>query len=381
MKMICSGIKNKSAGFSLIEIMVALVIGLLTTLAITQTLAVFEGQKRTTTNGADAQTNGLVAMHMLETDIRMAGYGITNSGSLACTKINTYYNGAVTLDQSMAPVIITDGGTGSDTIDVLFSSSAFGSAPARIVVDMPTPSNVLTVNDASGINTCDFILLATPSTGASCTRMQVTGIHTTANGDNVLTSSGQSLYDPPGGFNGTLFPPGGYTISPQSVVLNMGNFINRRYQVTNNSLRLQDLNQANNGCSPTNPNPTLDLVSNIVNIQAQYGVAPPGVAPANQAVNCWTDATGNACAGTDWANPTAAEIARIKAVRVAIVARSTQMEKPSMANGACDTTTTAPISWNGGPAVDLTADANWQCYRYKVYQTIIPIRNVIWANI
>ena len=109
------------------------------------------------------------------------------------------------------------------------------------------------------------------------------------------------------------------------------------------------------------------VASNIVNLQVQYGIATAG----RQSVSCWTDATGTACTGTNWANPPAADIARIKAIRVAIVARSSQRAAPA-------TTTVAP-DWFGG-AIDLSADANWQSYRYKVYQTIIPIRNVIWGK-
>jgi type IV pilus assembly protein PilW len=32
------------------------------------------------------------------------------------------------------------------------------------------------------------------------------------------------------------------------------------------------------------------------------------------------------------------------------------------------------------PAIDLTANADWQRYRYRVYETIIPLRNMIWSR-
>lgn len=47
---------NKQAGFSLIEVMVGLVVSLLVSLVIMQVFAVFEGQKRSTSGTADAQT-------------------------------------------------------------------------------------------------------------------------------------------------------------------------------------------------------------------------------------------------------------------------------------------------------------------------------------
>lgn len=126
------------------------------------------------------------------------------------------------------------------------------------------------------------------------------------------------------------------------------------------------------------------VASNIVDIQAQYGVSDVG----KQAVTCWTDATGAGCNITagDWSAPVYADVVRIKAIRVAIVARSTKMEK-------CDTTTDEhPATWtkpattptsSDPPVISLSASVgnDWGCYRYKVYQTIIPLRNVIWGTL
>jgi len=62
------------------------------------------------------------------------------------------------------------------------------------------------------------------------------------------------------------------------------------------------------------------------------------------------------------------------------VARSGLLEKPA-ADGTCSTTTSAP-SWSGGTISvnknpDGTANANWQCYRYKTFETTVPLRNMI----
>jgi len=157
--------------------------------------------------------------------------------------------------------------------------------------------------------------------------------------------------------------------------------LNNQYQILCSTLTVTDLNTQTVAASCTDQNTFANatpLAGNIVNIQAQYGIAPA----ASQTVNCWVNATngGNACDASDWATPTAANIARIKAIRIAIVARSALMEKPT-AGAVCDATASAPTTWPGGPAVSLAADANWKCYRYKVYETIIPLRNVLWANI
>src|SRR5215831_15125854 len=64
------------AGFTLVETMVAIVIGLLVTFIIMQVYAVSEGEKRTVTYGADAQSDSAVALYLIERDLRQAGYGL-----------------------------------------------------------------------------------------------------------------------------------------------------------------------------------------------------------------------------------------------------------------------------------------------------------------
>ena len=52
-----------AAGFSLVEVMVAMVIGLLGIIVMMQMFSVFEGQKRTTTGGDDANSSGAVSLY------------------------------------------------------------------------------------------------------------------------------------------------------------------------------------------------------------------------------------------------------------------------------------------------------------------------------
>lgn len=72
-------------GLSLIELMVALVIGLVTTLVIMQVFSVFEDQKRATTGSADAQTSDNIALYLIARDLQMAGYGLLIE-SINCCK-------------------------------------------------------------------------------------------------------------------------------------------------------------------------------------------------------------------------------------------------------------------------------------------------------
>ncbi len=61
-------------GFTLVEIMVAMVIGMLGIIIMMQMFSVFEAQKRTTTSGDDAQNAGAIAMYGMQQNIQQAGY-------------------------------------------------------------------------------------------------------------------------------------------------------------------------------------------------------------------------------------------------------------------------------------------------------------------
>jgi type IV pilus assembly protein PilW len=109
------------------------------------------------------------------------------------------------------------------------------------------------------------------------------------------------------------------------------------------------------------------IMDGIVQLQAQYGRDTSGTADGK--VDVWD--TTQPADFDGWS--------RVLALRVGIVARSSLREKADLATGICNTTTTAP-TWAGG-TFKMTADADWKCYRYRVFETIIPIRNTIWFPI
>jgi type IV pilus assembly protein PilW len=99
-----------------------------------------------------------------------------------------------------------------------------------------------------------------------------------------------------------------------------------------------------------------------------------------------TNGTGTAItrwvsASDEWAAPTPAMITTIRAIRIAIASRSPAKEVRKAADGTCATTTTAPALWADAftAQVDLSTDAQWQCYRYQVYRSTIPLKNLVWS--
>lgn len=127
-----------------------------------------------------------------------------------------------------------------------------------------------------------------------------------------------------------------------------------------------------------------------INTSAQFGYSSNGGAfnPIADGVvllkaEYGTDANGDGIVdNTEWSFAAPASPLQVLAIRLAIVARSAQPEKPDPATGVCATTTVSP-TWTGG-TLDLSgnrglaAGDDWKCYRYKVFQTTVPLRNVIW---
>src|SRR5574340_1315312 len=138
-------------GFSLIELMVGLAVGLLAVIAIAASYSAFENQKQRTTAGADAQENGLMAIAQIEQDARNAGAGFANSAAYECSTYYTYLDtgsgtpGPLT-GYGFAAVSITDGGSGSDTVTIRSGSQFLGSLPTTITSTMPQPSSELNVS-------------------------------------------------------------------------------------------------------------------------------------------------------------------------------------------------------------------------------------------
>jgi type IV pilus assembly protein PilW len=350
------------SGFSLIEILVGLVIGLLVTLVITQVFATFEGQKRTTSGTADAQTNGSIALFNLQRDIQLAGYGLPlpmadpENSSLKCDPSPEYdpdADPATNNSIKLFPVEIVNGAGGaSDTVIARYSRRAIGAVPVKIVAN--TPLNDIVVDNNLGCSDGDVAII---NMGASCmmTLVATTGIH----GYGHKGSSNDTTHI-------GLIPatPVGAPLTNGAKLTCMGDWQEFRFEVVDNQL-------SRNG---------VPIVTEVVAMQAQYGISAN--ADSNQ-VDEWVDAV------APWNAPTVAQRNRIKAVRVAVVARNGLREKEivtSSCTTAKGTQNNGPCAWDdtdyeAAPKIDLSlVDADWQYYRYRAFETITPLRNMLWSK-
>lgn len=348
---------GRSRGFSLIEAMVGIAVGMIAVLIISQTFMTFEGSKQTTLTGADAQENALMAINQIEQDLRNAGVGLAEMGLHECNAFFTYdpVTGAPIAGFTTAPVTITDGGAGgSDTI-VTRTASFLGSVPAYLAAGVAAPiaagaslplDRDATLNIASG----DLVLV---EDGGNCVVLQVDDM---ADPKAPKLKTGSS-FNPPVAFQISA-SPAWPSLNLNAKVFGFGRgdgagpgWSTHAYSVgAAQTLRLA-ITQL--GVAGT----TQDTVRNVVSLQAQYGIADAN----SESVNGWVDATG------EWAAPDVEHVRRIKAVRVTVVTRS-QKREPAVV------TAVAPA-----PGVDAAAD--WDHYRYKAYTTTVALRNVLWPDI
>jgi type IV pilus assembly protein PilW len=371
--------KHISQGFGLVEIMVGLGIGMMAMIVVMQVFSQSEAQKRSTTSGADAQSNGAIGLSMIERDTRMAGWGMASSQYANCNTAFTYCDGSEACggaagplgDFSLAAVRVTDGGNNPDTITAqYFADPNLGSfrypSNTRLRSTMPQPSAELNVASTAGCKDGDLVLV---QQAGNCTLMQITGVQ-----EQALkiqhNPGGSGIYNPPANYqnsNGWPAYTTGATLACFSAPETSAMF-RRTYSV--DSARRQLLRSDNSTESTATNEP---VVPEIIDLQVEYGVAPAN----SQAVDTWVAAT-----GALWANPSMENRKRIKAVRVALVARSAQYEKPAP-NEPCKTTTPDMVAkWSSWATFKTTGyPADWQCYRYKVFETVVPLRNVLWGNI
>jgi type IV pilus assembly protein PilW len=352
-------------GFTLIELMVGLVIGLIATIVIAQVLVVSEGRRRTTVSGSDAQVSGALAIYAVQREAQMSGYGLGASiNALGCT-IKAQYN-STNYTFTLAPLVITQGTSGApDTIQVMSSAKLNYSVPSRVVTDHPRTAANFFVNTTIGTAVGDLMIAVPPTWDANnwCSIFNITNLP--GNTQIIHNSGNGGDWNQPGGQ--TIFPTAGYPAG--SLLIDLGQFVTRTISVSaNNTLQATTFNTS--GATST----TEDLYPDIVNMKAMYAKDTNG----DGLVDTYDNTTPTTAAG--WQ--------QVKGIRLAMVARSAQMEKDNVtaANPLWDVGTTGTVAGSAtcgsSSCVTLKVDGgtNWQQYRYKVYDTFVPLRNLLWQS-
>ena len=418
-------------GFSMVELMVAMLIGLIGMIIIFQVFEVSEGIKRTTTSGGDAQQNGAIALYVMEHDLRNSGMGF-NDASFAGCKILAYdsLRTAPNFTMTLAPALICApgstapggncpgtgaAGTTPDQVTVFYGSQPLIADATMLNTNFTANANPLSVMSAYAYRPGDLVVLLEPASGKNCSFMEVTGPLPMTNVLNHADSG--AIYPLVTGGNKTarFNKSGGLGVLPYigtgtnaTRVYNLGNLheppagpnapVYNTYAIDNtNTLAVSSAFVLDATGKPAKNG----VADNIVHMRAQYGL-DDGVNDGSVTF-AGTFVPGDGLVDRFVSAPVFNAILpappwqSLIAVRLAIVARSAQPEKPLGSDGSkCDATTDGTEatpgpdrrpSWSGG-IIDVSASgdpspaspAYWKCYRYRVFETTVPLRNWIWRS-
>ncbi|SEF28183.1 PilW family protein [Variovorax sp. NFACC27] len=369
----------RQRGLSLIELLVAMVIGLIVTLAVTSVITVGEGKRRTTTSTNDMDQTGAYAAYLLDRAVRSAGSSLTQStqptdrGVFGC-RLNVASllpasafpapfakNFKAASDLRVAPVLIakSQSDAGSDVLVVMGGDAVAGGVP-RGLTD-PGSANTLSMDNTVGISTDDLVLVSQNGT-ADCLLEQVTGTST-----KVLT------------VGGTYYTAGKTTslqtlaASTSTYVTPLGNPANGNVQFQlfgvgdNSTLYGYDLLQG--GGTTT----AQALADGVIQMRALYGLDTNG----DGILDAWADP---GATGYDIATvmTTTATLRQIVAVRVALVMRSASKERDPVSSASLtlfgDAVDAAKKSLAQTVSLNGTDDQN---YRYRVVDFTVPLRNML----
>lgn len=367
------------SGFGLVEIMVGVVIGLIGVLVIYQVYNVAEGFKRNTTAAGEAQQAGLFSAFMLGTQLSNSGTGLDAAATDLQWCVDT---GNIATSFRPIPVLITDGGGNANSDSFVVNYSA---APDLLVTAQFTQtvagSAAYPVHSPGGFHKGDLIVgIVSPNTaGSPCVSSTVTADPSgtlDANGVVTITQSGTVA-----------------NFTNSSLLFNLGPCSAQQkvqYSVLNGVLYSIPLLNADPSNLATCGQPAvlqacpsvscIPLASNVVLMKIEYGINTTG--NKEQTLDTWVQAT--AAATWDPATLLPASVTKlnqIKAVRIGIIVQSEQFDKslgdynwvlfdcPAVDKTTCQGRLT------GTQAASVSPAGNW---RFRTYETVIPLRNAIW---
>ena len=423
--------RRHARGVGLVETMVGILIGMIVILVVYNILSVSENYRRTTVGASDAQINGLLTQLVAGRDAGNGGAGFTVSGDdLDNCKFNEagqdIRNPAVTpwdaLDAAVRPIplLIKEGGNAwtSDSFISMFGGGSHVMWPVDLTVPfpaiagalitvqspngftVPTPTittpywGVIMSNESAGPNVgrCKMIKVVAATVADAAGKVGLTQDASTAT-SNAYTANGPARF---------------LNLGPAGQATRILYEVDYKAPTYRGVLQTTDLLTTN--ALVTNP-----VTQNIVLMKVQYGVDTN----ADGFVDCWTAANNsNTCGdGKDYSVDGAAgvrhmplaDLNRILAVRIGVVVRSDEPDlrlltnpgdqtlkdeakgilqatrpQPYLfncsadTNAACQSRVKVPMG-NGGGAANCGNNVICDYWRYRTYETVVPLRNAIFS--
>jgi len=381
---IASSPRRRALGLSLVEILVGVAIGLIGIVAIFQAVAVWSKHTSTTSAGGDAQVAGTLALFNIERDLKQAGHGFARAATavLGCDVAFADSALARAFNFGLRPVdIAASAGGAPDTITILYGDSSFYGAEGSFTDATATTKKL---RRRAGFKRGDIAVVAVNAAAsaatANCQLVEInqdndvdgyTVGHTAAPYNSFYAASAAPQVTPR--FNGASAP-----FSTSGTIYNLGPQPRLDLWAIQGNRVLTRTDRIH----ATTP---MQIADGVINLKAEYGIDSDGdgfVAPGE-----WT-----ATAPADWR--------RLLAIRVAVLVRSRQYERngdPAASGVRAVTPDAAKPYYFGDPVNrkfrmtnlnsnvdtfdDVTADPNnWRFYRYRVYERVIPLRNMLWGT-
>lgn len=368
-------------GFTLVELLVAVTIGMALTLAITLMLTRHEAGRRALTTVNDSTMSGVYASYVLDRTLRSAGSGYSQAwrSGVGCRLLVSRGGtqilprgsdfpapfASVPRTQYLAPVVVYAGaGTdGSDVLAVTTGNSALAETPLR-VLPASALANGVRVPATVGLREKDLVLVM--EDGTQCMLQQVV--------DGFAGGADQAL-----NFGGTYAAAAVSGVSLVNLgdtitawVAPVGNLVGNQpaFQLfgvgANATLVSHDLLRLDGSDS------VLPIAEGVADMRALYGVDSND----DGRIDEWRDPAVSPFDAATLQGGTAAarlSLGRILAVRVGLVLRGAAPERDAVSPA------TLTLFGDLDTALQRTRnlDATEQKYRWRTFEFTVPLRNVM----
>ena len=338
-------------GLSIIELMVGMVIALLVGMAATGSAAMFTASQRQGMGMGGVSLSANTALTALRDEVAASGLGFFGDRLYRCNTLNLSISAVPLIDGAAFTPINVTAETAGDRIDVVYATQVASGANALLKAD--TSGANATVRSLVPAAVGDAVMLAPVTPGPPCLVRTVTAV--TASTDDLpqVLTFGNTSTDVHNSATFTTNP----VYPDMGRITLLGGLQWSRYRLNGTNLELE---------RPLTAGSTaVVLARNVIGFRTEYGLA--AAAAGSTALDSWQAPTGG------FASLTPALLPRVRALRIGLVTRSPQREKPDAA-GNCTASTAMPQLFGNTVTPDVT---DWQCYRYRTAFVVVPLRNLV----
>jgi type IV pilus assembly protein PilW len=374
-----SRMRKPTQGFTLVELLVAVTVGMALVLAVTTMLIRHESGRRSMTAMNDVSVGGAYISFVVDRAVRSAGSGfmqawkvgygcqllVSRSGSAILPRASDFPSPFASLPhtQRLAPVLVYagQGHGGSDILAVATGSSGLGEAPLRVLPNSATSSQ-LRVPATVGLRAGDLVMVM--QDGLNCMVEQLQSGYT--GGADQLISFGGTYAS--GTINSVALSAMGTTST--AWVAPIGNVSGNQPSFQLLGLDANDTLQSYDVLRLDGTDAPVPLADGVVDLRALYGLDTDG----NGTIDTWADPSVSPYDYTSLTSGTAAaqaNLVKILAVRIGLVLRNAQPEKAAVSPASL--TLFADLST--GLQRTHALSTSDQLMRWRTVEFTVPLRN------